>query len=412
MKRWSFLFTAMLVSVSLLGQARKKKVVYIIADGIPAATLEKVNTPNMDAIAKQGTYVHAYVGGEKGGYSQTPTISAVGYNSLLTGVWVNKHNVPDNSILAPNYNYGTIFRFFKTAYPDKKIGIFSSWQDNRTKLIGEGLPQTGHIKMDIVADGYELDHTNFPHDKESAYMHLIDEKVSIEAANSIREQAPDLSWIYLEYTDDMGHRYGYSPQFYKAIELMDLQVGRVWEAIQYREKTFNEEWMIVITTDHGRDSNTGSGHGGQSAGERSTWITTNVKLDPYFKTTEPGIVDIMPTIARYLDVRIPEENAREVDGVPMIGKVSLISPLMTKEDNKLDIKWTPLEKKGKVKVWLTTTNNFKTGGKDTHQLVKTASLKDGQVTVDVSKYPSDFYKVVLEGRNNSVNRWLIIKTAK
>lgn len=407
MKRWSFLFTAMLVSVSLLGQVRRKKVVYIIADGIPAVVLEKVNTPNLDAIAKQGTYVHAYVGGERGGYSETPTISAVGYNCLLTGVWVNKHNVPDNDIVAPNYNYSTIFRFFKTAYPDKKIGIFSSWQDNRTKLIGEGLPQTGHIKMDIAADGYELDHTGFPHDKEKAYMHLIDEKVSIEAANSIREQAPDLSWVYLEYTDDMGHRYGNSPQFYKAIEMMDAQVGRVWEAIQYREKTFNEEWMIVITTDHGRDSKTGSGHGGQSDGERSTWITTNVKLDPYFKTTAPGIVDIMPTIARYLDVRIPEENAREIDGVPMIGKLSLISPLMTKEDNVLDIKWTPLEKNGKVKVWLTTTNHFKTGTQDTYQLVKTASLKNGHVTVDVSKYPSDFYKVVLEGRNNIANRWLI-----
>ncbi|UKJ07772.1 hypothetical protein [Solitalea lacus] len=51
--------------------------------------------------------------GEKGGYSETPTISAVGYNSLLTGVWFNKHNVPDNDIKNPNYNYQKIFRLFK-----------------------------------------------------------------------------------------------------------------------------------------------------------------------------------------------------------------------------------------------------------------------------------------------------------
>ena len=74
--------------------------------------IEKVATPALDAIAKKGAFLHAYVGGEKGGYSQTPTISAVGYNSLLTGTWVNKHNVWDNDIAAPNYSYWYCFSIF------------------------------------------------------------------------------------------------------------------------------------------------------------------------------------------------------------------------------------------------------------------------------------------------------------
>src|SRR4051812_33206655 len=124
-----------LVATVSTAQTRQKKVVFIIADGIPADVVERVHTPNIDVIAKKGNYLRAYVGGEKGGYSETPTISAVGYNSLLTGTWVNKHNVWDNDIKEPNYNYWNIFRFLKQQHPNKKTAIFSSWTDNRTKLL-------------------------------------------------------------------------------------------------------------------------------------------------------------------------------------------------------------------------------------------------------------------------------------
>ena len=127
----------------------------------------------------------------------------------------------------------------KNAEPAKKTAIFSSWTDNRTKLAGEGLPQTANLKMDYVSDGFELDTMKFPHDKAGNYMHLIDEQVATSAAATIKDKAPDLSWVYLEYTDDMGHRYGDSPQYDDAIEKMDKQVGRIWEAIQYREKHNN-----------------------------------------------------------------------------------------------------------------------------------------------------------------------------
>src|SRR5688572_28549347 len=104
---------------SYMGMAQKKtkKSLYIIVDGIAADVLEGINTPYIDMISKEGAYTRAYLGGEKGGYSETPTISAVGYNSLLTGTWANKHNVWDNEIEDPNYHYWSIFRFFNEQYP-------------------------------------------------------------------------------------------------------------------------------------------------------------------------------------------------------------------------------------------------------------------------------------------------------
>ncbi|MCE7042781.1 alkaline phosphatase family protein [Dyadobacter sp. CY312] len=396
------------------GQSKQKKVLFVIVDGISGDVIEKIAKPNLDIICKAGGFTRAHVGGGKGTYSQTPTISAVGYNSLLTGTWVNKHNVWDNDIKDPNYQYWTIFRFFKEQYPHKRSAVFSTWLDNRTKLVGDGLPQTDGLRIDYPFDGFELDTIHFPHDKQSEYIHLIDEKVVDQAATYIRTDSPDLSWVYLEYTDDMGHKYGDSEQFHKAIGIMDDQMGRLYRAIEYRQKSFQEDWLIVITTDHGRAPNTGKGHGGQSDRERDTWIVTNAKdLNTHFKEKKgsftPAIVDIMPTVARHLDVTIPKEQAFELDGVSLTGKISVDQPEIKKEGNKIYLTWNALTKDEKVKIWLSTTNHFEKGERDLYLLMDDVPVENRKAELDVSKLPPGFFKVVIEGKHNSVNRWIVEK---
>jgi predicted AlkP superfamily pyrophosphatase or phosphodiesterase len=298
--------------------AQTKKALVILMDGIPMDVIEKVNTPTLDAISKKGGFYAAYVGGEKEGISQSPTISAVGYNSMLTGTWANKHNVWDNSIKNPNYQYPTFFKIINEQKPEWKLGIFSTWQDNRTKLLGENLPQTGKLQLNFSFDGYELDTLKFPHDKASIYIKNIDKLVSQKASETIAQHAPELSWVYLQYTDDAGHKYGDSDKFYEAISYTDSLVNTIYKQIIKREKENKEEWLVLITTDHGRDAQTGKNHGGQSDRERATWIVSNKKLAS--KGGTMAIVDILPTITDFFEIDIPNQYQLQLDGTSILKK--------------------------------------------------------------------------------------------
>lgn len=400
-------FCFLLILVSSLSSNAQRKAVFIIVDGIPEDVIQKLKPPVLMEIAKKGGITKAYVGGDKDGYSQSPTISAVGYNHILTGVWTNKHNVWDNDIKDPNYNYWNVFRIVKEVNPSLKTAIFSTWQDNRTKLAGDGLASAGSVTIDYGFDGFELDTIKYPHTQDRKFIYDIDEKVSREAARYIGKNAPDLSWVYLEFTDDMGHAFGDSPQFYDAIQKADQQIGRIWSVVKEREKTHKEEWLVIITTDHGRDASTGKNHGGQSDRERRTWIVTNsAECNKHFNQL-PGAVDIAPTLLRHLRINTPDPVRSEMDGIPFVGKLSIANLRASREANRITVTWDNNNApNGEAEILLARTNNFKTGKVDEYTSMGKVKVSAGKFTIDTTKYPSSFYKILVKGPENWANVWI------
>lgn len=391
-----------------------KKAVFIIVDGIAPDMLDKSSVPNLKRISAEGTFKQAYVGGEKGTYNESPTISAVGYNHVLTGVWTNKHNVWGNGIEAPNYNYPTIFRVFKNAQPNKKIAVFSTWEDNRTKLIGENLAATGNVKMDYHFDGYEKDTINFPHDKNAFYLKKIDSLVAHKAAETIAEKAPDLSWVYLENSDDIGHGYGDSQKLYDIISYEDKLIGKIYDAVKLREKKYNEDWLIIVTTDHGRTASDGKNHGGQSDRERATWIAMNKPGNQYLKTV-PAVkaVDIFPTVANFLNIQVEDKFKKELDGVDLIKPISAYNLSAHLNGKTLNVNWKTIGKpNGTAEIYITNSNNFKTGGVDNYTSLGKVNLSAGKLLKEINLPASDIYKIILKTENSYLNTWISTKNNK
>ncbi len=385
--------------------AKNRKTVFIIVDGIPADVIERVNTPSIDEISACGGYTRSIMGGEIDGPTQTPTVSAVCYNSLLTATWANKHNVWDNDVNNPNYHYWNIFRIAESQKKDVKTAIFSSWVDNRTKLVGEGKASAGNIKIDYALDGLELDTKTYPAEDHALHIHKIDERISEEAAKCIRTDAPDVMWVYLWFMDCAGHEFGNSPFFDQYTELTDHQVERIWEAVKYREKEFDEEWMIVVTTDHGRSAIDGKGHGGQTERERTTWISTNVKTNQYFRTEKPAIVDIVPSICRFMNFSVPKELCFEQEGAPFIGKIDLANARGKQENGQISLAWDSFSNEP-VDIFISRTNLFKEGQVDKWIKIGTVKASAEKFVFDAGGQDTPFVKFSLRGKNNTLPVWV------
>jgi predicted AlkP superfamily pyrophosphatase or phosphodiesterase len=392
-----------------------KKAIFILLDGIPADVLEQVETPALDEIAGQAGYTRAYVGGEKGTYNETPTISAPGYMSMITAAWAHKHNVWGNYDQAPNYNYWNIFRIVEQADSNYHTAIFSTWLDNRTVLIGEGQPGAGDFRLDYAFDGLELDTLQYPHDKARDYILAIDERVADEAASYIAQNGPDLSWVYLEYPDDIGHLFGDGPEMEDAVQKADRQVQRIWEAVKSRQ-AMGEDWLIVVTTDHGRDPDTGKNHGGQSERERTTWITTNASaLNARFTVGEPAITDIAPSILAHLGISAPSSISAELDGTSFIGSVSLDGFRATLEGGRLQLFWNPRQAEGLARLHLALTNHFPQGGTDEYEMLAEVPVAQAEhlhlLTPEQAAHFADsgFLKVWIEAPLNGGNWWVVAR---
>ena len=271
-----------------------RRVLFIGIDGCRPDALSAATTPNIDALMANGVITYdAYAGGELGGVTQQATWSGPGWSSLLTGVWRNKHGVNSNNFSSNNFiNYPHFCRRIKEKVPTAYVSSIVQWGSINS------------IIFSSMINGVNfMDHQVTTADNSAA--------VGDAAVAHLANQDPDVLFLHFDDVDHAGHALGFStdvPEYMSAIETVDTQIGRVVAALQARPDYAQEDWLIIVATDHGgHKTNDGKGnHGTQLSVDRKIFILVSggASANGEVSTQSPGQPAVPATALRHLGIGI------------------------------------------------------------------------------------------------------------
>jgi hypothetical protein len=226
----SAVFAGHLLSLALAtggGGAAESKVLLIGIDGFRADVLPVAATPVIDALIAEGCYTERALTGDI-------TVSGPGWASYLTGVWRDKHGVVDNA-----------FGGHRMAdFPHCFARLKEARRKAVTVSIADWLPIDEHILGPTGADfRFAVD-----------YEDDGDHKSVVKATEALRKTDPDLFFLYFADLDIAGHSHGFHPtvpKYVAELEEIDTQLGTVLTALRERRTYADEDWLVILSTDHG-----------------------------------------------------------------------------------------------------------------------------------------------------------------
>ena len=263
MKKITAIFSLLLMTNLWASQPRK--VLIIGLDGVRTDALQQANTPNLDALIATGFYTYE-------SWHQGITVSGPSWSTIMTGVEYNKHGVTSNSYSGSNYNtYPYFTKRAKDCLPNLYQVQIVQWAPMSDNVYNDAWDQK--IK---VCDGCGAN--------------------SVAAAQTqLQNPNLDVLFVYFDECDLTGHATGFSPlnpAYINAIQTVDGHIGSIISSLQSRPDYVAEDWIILITTDHG---GIGTGHGGNTNTERKIWWIgsgNNPVANQLTNVTDPGSIAI------------------------------------------------------------------------------------------------------------------------
>ncbi len=221
--------------------SQTRKVLIIGMDGARSDAFQQANTPNLDALIANGLFTYD-------AWHCGITVSGPSWSTIMTGVWWNKHGISSNAYTGSNFNtYPYFTTRAKEIKPNLKCIEVCEWPP----LIDNVYNDSWDVKLKTP-------------DGDGASTATV-------AAAQLADPDVDAMFVYFDAVDLTGHSSGFSPtnpSYIQAIENVDANIGTVLTALYARPNYASENWLILLTPDHG---GIGTGHGGITWEERHIW---------------------------------------------------------------------------------------------------------------------------------------------
>ncbi|MFD4858510.1 alkaline phosphatase family protein [Streptomyces atratus] len=265
---------------------KQAKTLVIGIDGATFDAFSRADIPHIEQLMAKGLTARSNLYANP----MAPTVSGAGWSSIATGVWPDKHNVKDNNFTAPDYGrYPDYATRLETADPATSTLVVGTWSPIPQIVFG--------AKTDLRIAGGN------------------DEGTTAKAEDYLAHGNPDSTFVHLDEVDGAGHSSGSASDAYlKALNTADAQVGRLLDAVTSRPTYADEDWLVVVTADHGHTPT--GGHGGNTPLERGTFVIAQGKsIEPGSVRDDVKITDIAPTVLRHEGVAT--DPAWNLDGTSL-----------------------------------------------------------------------------------------------
>jgi predicted AlkP superfamily pyrophosphatase or phosphodiesterase len=272
-------------------EPKRKKVLVVGIDGCRFDALTKANTPHLDALIKNGIHSpQCLILGDR--YRKNDTISGPGWSTIFCGVWADKHGVNDNSFAGENYGeYPHFFRRAKEVKPDLHTASFVTWTPIHEHIVSAA----------DESKAFESDKSDYAKN---------DAECAPAAVAELAHHDVDALAVYFGQVDVAGHTYGFHPsvpEYIESIERVDGLLGEVLAAVHARKTYAQEDWLVIVTSDHGGK---GKGHGGGHSEPEilnSMLIVSGESARRGTFDDTVYLVDVVPTALAHLGIEIDPE---------------------------------------------------------------------------------------------------------
>lgn len=219
-----------------------KKVLIIAIQGAKGSVMKSADIPHIKSLLSNSIYSWDAV-------CDTVSSDQAGWANLFTGVRSAKNGIFDGSYQANNF----------ADYPSFLTRLKRGKND---------------IRIISIGDSPSLNDTLITQDATDATISLNDdETVKDSSVNRLQHDDPDVMVVAFSGVNKVGINHGFSTAstaYENALQSVDNYVGQILSALKSRQNFASEDWMIILTSNHGGKAN--GAYGGNNQDERNSFV--------------------------------------------------------------------------------------------------------------------------------------------